>query len=168
MSERGRRIAVVGVGNILMGDEGVGVRVVEAVGKRSLPLDVECFDGGTAFPTLVGQLVRFDKLIVVDAIRGGETPGTTYRLSIEDAQSRGGAALSLHDVGVVETVLLQGLVAKIPKEIVFVGVEPEGIEPSLNLSAAVEARLDELVEMVLRELEKNGVQQGRPNDMECG
>ena len=81
-----KRIAVVGVGNILMGDEGIGVKVVEELRKERLPEGVELFDGGTAFHVLVDDLIDFDKLIIVDAVLGGESPGTIYRFEFGELE----------------------------------------------------------------------------------
>jgi len=138
-----------------MADDGVGVRVIEELGKKALPEQVALFDGGTAFPTLFYQLLAFDKLIVVDAARGGGAAGTIYRFGLTEASEKTGALLSLHDVGVVETLCTQRLVYDIPEEIVFFGLEPASIEPSLELSPTVGARLGQLVDAVLAELEED-------------
>jgi len=155
LSERKRRIAVVGVGNILMGDEGIGVKVVEELRRKELPERVELFDGGTAFHALIGELVNFDKLVILDAVKGGRAPGTIYRFEfkeIEEGEKETKTSLSLHDVGVIETLMLERLVHSIPEEIVFIGVEPERIELSMELSSVLKKKLPELVQMILEEL----------------
>ena len=155
MPERRRRTAVIGVGNVLMGDEGIGVRVVEALGQRGLPPGVELLDGGTAFHALTGELTEFDKLVIVDAVKGGGTPGTVYRFGLEELEKCETvvmAALSLHEVGVLETLKLERLVGQIPDEIVFIGVEPQRIEPSTKLSPVLQKKLPLAVQAVLEEL----------------
>lgn len=147
------RIAVVGIGNILMGDEGVGVKVVEELRREKLPEGVELFDAGTAFHALIGELVEFDKLVIVDAVKGGEPPGTIYRFELEEIENKGtGPGLSLHEVGVMETLILERLVHRIPERIVFIGIEPMRIELSVELSPVLKGKLPELVRLVLEEL----------------
>jgi hydrogenase maturation protease len=163
-------VVVVGVGNLLMGDEGLGVRVIQALEQSSLPDGVALLDAGTAFQALIGELAPFDKWIIVDAVSGGGRPGEIYRLEWEDLLEgvrQSGAMqafvpLSLHDLGVIETLLLERLVAQSspsPRsvempEVVVLGIEPERIELSLALSPAVERQLPELLQVVRDELER--------------
>jgi len=164
LSEPGKRIAVVGVGNILMGDDGVGVRAVEELRRENLPAQVTLFDAGTAFPTFFYQLVHFDKLIVIDAVKGGGAAGTVYRFGLEEVQGNDRVLLSLHDLGIVETLLLQRLIDESAEEIVFFGLEPARVQPSLKLSLTVKAKLRQLVDMVLQELEKDGARRVKYRD----
>jgi hydrogenase maturation protease len=156
LSRRAESTAVVGVGNILMGDEGIGVRVVESLMQEHLSEGIALFDGGTAFYALSGDLVGFRKLVIVDAVSGGGPPGTMYRFTLEDVENgteSTGVSLSLHDIGVVETLKLERLVHRIPEEVVFIGVEPDKVELSLKLSPLMQETLPALVRAVLGELE---------------
>jgi hydrogenase maturation protease len=163
------KTAVVGVGNLLMGDEGVGVRVIQALGQEPLPKGVALFDGGTAFHALTVELAVFEKWIIVDAVTGGGPPGEIYRLAWEQVlqgiKSRGSVqdlAVSLHDLGVVETLMLERFVDQVSpqprfsevSEIVILGIEPERIELSLELSPIVESKLPLLLQAVRDELER--------------
>ena len=165
--ERTRDTAIVGIGNILMGDEGIGVRTVEVLQDHALSPGTGLFDGGTAFQALIGELEGFDRLIVIDAIRGGEPPGTIYRFDLEDllegtedAEMSPGhpVSISLHDMGVLETLALERLVERasgirrIPANVVVVGIEPQRIELSIELSPTLKKRLPALVQTVLGEL----------------
>lgn len=159
MSEQKKKIAVVGVGNILMGDEGIGVRAVELLRKKELPEKVVLFDGGTAFHALIDELVNFDKLIIVDAMKSGVHSGTICRFELEDLdlcgeeiEEKRETTLSLHGVGILETLMLEKLVHSIPEEIVFIGVEPESIEFSMELSSTLKEKLPELIQIVCKEL----------------
>lgn len=147
-----RRIAVIGVGNILMGDEGVGVRVVEELGKLKLPEGVQLIDAGTAIHALMGRLSGFDKLVIVDAIKGGGPPGTIYRITLDEVKSDPPKPFSLHDLGVLETLRVERLIGDAPEEVVIVGIEPERVEPSLELSPLLKGKLPELIRAVLEEL----------------
>ena len=148
-----RRIAVIGVGNILMGDEGVGVRAVEELGRLKLPEGVQLIDAGTAIHSLMGRLSEFDKLVIIDAVKGGRPPGTIYRLALDEIESDPSRILSLHDLGVLETLRIERLIGDVPEEVVIVGIEPERVEPSLELSPVLRERLPELIRAVLEELE---------------
>jgi hydrogenase maturation protease len=167
--EQTSRTAVVGIGNILMGDEGIGVKAVWALERQSLAAGIELFDGGTAFQALTGQLVGFDKLIIVDAVHGGEPPGTIYRLGLEDvlenkrqtqAQPGSLSPLSLHDVGVIEALMMERLAATVSpghvtsdrQSTVIIGIEPAKIELSMELSPTLQHRLPAVVQTVLEEL----------------
>lgn len=159
-----RKTAVVGVGNLLMGDDGIGVRVIQALEREPLPRDVALFDGGTAFHALTGELASYQKWIIVDAVNGGGLPGEIYRLEWEQdlkgAQPFG--PVSLHDLGVIEALMLERLTdraAPTPRfsdvsEVVIVGVEPERVELSLELSPTLESQLPRLLQTVRRELER--------------
>jgi hydrogenase maturation protease len=154
-------VAVVGVGNLVMGDEGIGVRVIQALEQEPLPQGVATFDAGTAFQALIGALAPFAKWIIVDAVKGGGRPGDIYRLGWEDAvEGVRGRPLSLHDLGVIEALLLEQLVDRAsphpgfvePREVVFLGMEPGRIALSLELSPRVEQRLPELIRVVRDEV----------------
>ncbi len=150
-----KKVAVVGVGNILMGDEGAGIEVARELEKRVR--NVEIIDAGTAFFALVSEMDRFDKLIIVDAARGGKEPGTVYRFRLEDVRSTQ-PAVSLHDVGVVEALKLESLTGRIPEEVVFYGIEPCKVELSMGLSEVVRKKISYTAEAIVRELEADGIQ----------
>jgi hydrogenase maturation protease len=156
------RIAVVGVGNILMGDEGIGVRVVQALEKSSAKetkRGVEFFDAGTALHALLPQLEGYDRMIVVDTVQGGEAPGTIYRFTLEDLEKRrGGKAdglmMSIHEMDVEDTLSMARLTQKLPPEIIFIGVEPEKVELKEELSSTLEKRMGEYIRTVEQEIDR--------------
>lgn len=154
------RIVVLGVGNILLRDEGVGVRVVEELQRRySFPEHIRLVDGGTQGLWLMSTLQEADRLIVVDAILGRGEPGTLYRLEREDLPKGLRAKQSAHDSDLVEALNLCTLLESGPKSVVVVGVEPENIQPfGLEMTEAVAAKIDDLIDMVLKELRLLGVE----------
>ena len=114
------KIAVLGVGNVLLSDEGLGVRVVEEIRKRySLPEEVLLIDGGTLGIDLLYFLEGVERLLVVDAVLGGLPPGSLYKFKGEEVltyfKSR---KLSAHDIGIQEVLALADLTDRLPKEIV--------------------------------------------------
>jgi hydrogenase maturation protease len=171
LREPARKTAIVGVGNVLMGDDGIGVHAAWALERQSLPDGIELLDGGIAFPALAGQLTGFQKLIIVDAIQGGAPPGTIYRFGLGEilgqqrqiqAPSRPPGFLSLHDMGVIEALMLQQLAeststgrpATAWSSTVFIGIEPAKVEPYMELSPVLTQRLPALVETILAECTK--------------
>lgn len=143
---------VLGVGNILLGDEGAGVRVIEEIRKHELPEDVEVVDGGTLQLVLIDIIRGRKKVIVVDAVNGGEPPGSIYRFEAGDLQEASQQIGTVHDLGVVEAVFFLDLMQELPADFVFYGVEPQSFEPSLELTPDVAAALPRLTELVLQEI----------------
>ena len=118
------RILVLGLGNILMQDEGVGVRVVERLrdGYTFSP-NVELMDGGTLGIRLMNPILDTDRLIVVDAVRTGSSPGTIHRLSIGELRTKTKEKQSLHQVDFLETLQYVKLMGGLPSTVI-IGVEP--------------------------------------------
>ncbi len=153
------RIVVLGVGNTLLKDEGVGVRAVEELQKRYLfPENVSLVDGGTQGLWLMSTIQQADRLIVVDAVLGKEAPGTLYRLEKDDLPKALRLKVSAHDSDLVEALNLCGLLDQAPKSVVVVGIEPADITPyGIELTPVLVERMDLLVEAVLGELKVLGV-----------
>jgi len=160
-------IMILGVGNILFRDEGLGVRVIERLQQLyEFPEHVSVVDGGVLGLNLLGTIAEADKLIVVDAIRNGGSPGTLYRLSGDEIPKRIFAKNSLHQVDLLEALTLCQALDKVP-ETVIIGVEPEDIETlSIELTETLKARIDDLVLKVLKELARFGITPARKQDME--
>jgi hydrogenase maturation protease len=150
------RIVVLGVGNILLRDEGVGVRVVEELDRAFVfPENVRLVDGGTQGLWLMATLQESDHLIVIDAVLGRGKPGTLYRLEKSDLPKGLRAKQSAHDSDLVEALNLCELLGAGPKTVTVVGVEPEDIQPfGLELTETVAGKLGELAEKVLEELRR--------------
>ena len=147
------RVAVIGIGNVLMADEGAGVEALKLLNERGCPENVELIDAGTAFFAIVSDLKDFKKLIILDVARGDQPSGTVYRFGMDDVK-RGDVLISLHDIGVVDALRMETLVGKVPDDIVFFGIEPEKIALSMGLSPSVKQGLDHLVDRVMEELQQ--------------
>lgn len=152
-----KHIMVLGVGNILFTDEGLGIRVIEElINSYEFPENVSIQDGGVLGINLLGVISKADYLIVVDAIRNGETPGTLYRLEDDEIPKRILAKNSLHQVDFLEALTLCQALDKVP-ETVILGMEPKDIKSTgIELTFPVKKRLCDLVDMVLRELDRLG------------
>jgi hydrogenase maturation protease len=152
-----KRILVLGVGNILLKDEGVGVRVIERLqAGYTVSPNVELLDGGTLGIRLLEYITAADHLIVVDAVRNGQPPGTLYRLPAEDLPRCVSFKNSLHQTGLLETLAYAEMLEKRPSTVV-VGIEPADITPwGTELTPTLQERLPELVGKVLTEIVRAG------------
>ena len=145
-------MAIIGVGNVLMGDDGVGVHVVERLREGSLPEGVELHDAGTAIQDVLPQLTGCDRVIVVDAVQTGGAPGTVHAFDLgPEMIGSDGAALSVHDMDLVAALRFQMVVGEPVPSVRILGVEPREVTLSLELSDEVRARLPEVAELALRE-----------------
>lgn len=143
------RTAIVGVGNTLMRDDGVGVVVARALMDAGLPEGAEAIDAGTS-PDAAYELATADRVIVIDAARLGGDPGTVYRLTADEASTAGDGLRSCHDMGLVQMLLaLSG--RRIP-EVRILGVEPKEIDWGIGLSEEVAAAVPYIVEIVQQEV----------------
>lgn len=150
-SESTPRIVVIGVGNLLLKDEGIGIHAVQALQEQELPADVKLVDGGTS-PDLIAYTRAGDKLIIVDAAKAGGEPGTIYRFKPQDLADERASLASAHEMGVVENLKLMSLAGNEPKEIVIIGIEPGEIEFGTELSPGLQQKLPQIVEVVLKEM----------------
>ena len=148
---------VLGVGNILLRDEGVGVHVVEALKGQDSPPDVEVLDGGTASLELLNIMANRDRVIVIDAVEGGGEPGTIYRFTTDDIRYHSVTFTSLHQISLLETLTDARYLGIAPKTVIVLGVEPKGLSWGLDMTAEVAAVVPRVVELVLAELGGSGL-----------
>jgi hydrogenase maturation protease len=118
------RVVVIGVGNLLLRDEGIGIHTIKALEEINLHQDVKIIDGGTA-PDLIAYTEARDKLIIIDAAKAGGKPGTIYRFQPQDLATDRERVISAHELGVEQNLRLMALMGKKPSEIVIIGVEPK-------------------------------------------
>ena len=152
------QITILGIGNILLTDEGFGVRVIEKLfDEYAFADNVAVVEGGVLGIHLLGTLSKADHLIVVDAVKNKKAPGTLYRLEKDELPERILMKNSLHQTDFLETLTLCQMIDKSPETIVVLGAEPEDIEThGVELTPVVAARVDDAVAMVLRELDRLG------------
>ena len=150
-----RKVALIGVGNILLGDDGVGVHVVEYLRKKGKGKDVLLVDAGTAFFDVIYDLDGYDKVIIVDAVCGGEEPGAIYKIdpcSLITNIGKKNQGLSLHDYGIIEGLSFGKLAGINIGEVVIIGIEPEKIETFTGLSDTLSRKLESIVGVILEEI----------------
>lgn len=143
---------VVGIGNLLMQDDGAGVHAIRALEKLEFPDDVELVDGGTHSYDLIEEFCRAENLIIVDAMHAGGEPGTIYRAPLDELGLEPDVNItSLHEMHFVEAMKMTRMLGYNPSTTVF-GIEPAVIGVSMDLSPQVNEKLPRLVELIHQEI----------------
>ena len=152
------RVLVLGIGNLVMSDDGVGVKVVQQLQRLyRFAENVEIMDGGTLGLDLLPKLEGINHLIVVDAVETGRKPGTCVRLTGEELPIALETKVSPHQMGLKDLLSVARLLGHSPREMVLIGVQPGSIEMGTELTAEVEATVDSLIQNVLNELGSWGI-----------
>jgi hydrogenase maturation protease len=146
--------ALIGLGNPLRGDDGIGPRVIEELNRIELPAGVTALDGGTGGLDLLNALEGWARVIIVDAADVGREAGQFVRFAADQVRlAQADDPLSLHQAGLAEVLALAGaLERQLPPTVVF-GVQPERIGWAQGLSRPVEDALPALLEAILREVD---------------
>ena len=153
-----KRILILGIGNILMKDEGIGVHIVHQLQEQDLPDNVEVIDGGTAGLDILLSQEGLYKLVVIDAIKAGNKPGTIYKTKCLAPQfiagfSAGQSQISLHQLGLLDALAVAEKLNRAPEEVTIIGVEPEEIHLGLELSEPAKRSIPKVIEQVLEEIQ---------------
>ena len=152
------KVVVLGVGNIILADEGVGVRVVEAFERDyAIPEGVVVIDAGTSGMEMLEDLSHLDFLLVVDAIAAGKPPGTLVKLADDEVPVFFRRNLSPHGIGLSDVLASLEFMEAEPKETVILGVQPVSMELSTELTPTIAALVPELVAQVVSELSARGL-----------
>lgn len=139
---------VLGIGNTLLTDEGVGVHVLERLGAEPLPEDVELLDGGTLSFTLAGPIEEADALVVVDAANLKSSPGTLRVFEGEDMDAflMGNRKSSVHEVGLTDLRAIALLAGHWPRRRALVAIQPQAVDwgeaPTPAVADAIPAAAD--------------------------
>ncbi len=150
---------ILGLGNSLRGDDGVGPAVIEWLDRQALPPGVETIDGGTSGLDIVSMLMGRGRAIIVDAANVGQAPGQWVRFTPDVAHTPCAAqlkendtTLSLHSAGLAEALALGAALNVLPPTIMIYGVQPQNLDWSPQLSDVVQAAVIEVGQAILREL----------------
>lgn len=145
-------LLVLGLGNVLLGDDGAGITAVDHIARNyEVPDGVSLHDGGTLGMALLPLLTSAERVILVDAVAAQAPPGSLVRLTGEDVAHASLHRLSPHQVGVADLLDSARLVDRLPPVLVLLGVVPESIELEVGLSPPVAASIGELCELVVEE-----------------
>ena len=152
-------IVVLGVGNILLTDEGLGVQVVEDLkANYAFTPQISLIDGGTMGMELLTYMRGMKKILLIDAVNGGEAPGTIYEFPHRELEQYFTDHISVHEVGMQDILRIRAIQENPLEDAIVIGVEPESLDVGFEPSAPVQKALPEVKERVLRVLREWGVQ----------
>jgi hydrogenase maturation protease len=154
-----KKTLILGLGNILLGDEGVGVRVVERLlDLYHFPEGTQVLDGGTLALDLLPYVEDADRMVVIDAVDMRAEPGTVVRITDDEVPTFLSVKISPHQMGLADILSAARLRGLSPSELVLWGVQPEVMDTTLELSPPVAAQVDVLVDGVLADLSQWGIE----------
>jgi len=148
-----KEILVLGIGNTILKDEGIGVRVAEKMMEMSLPPEVEVMDGGIKGLDLLYYIEGRKKVIVVDAVKAGAPPGTLFRFTDNDIAAKKGIMRSAHGIDFSDVIAVARFTGTKPAEIIFLGIEPYDLSVSMELSPKIEEMIPILINLVMKEID---------------
>lgn len=151
------KTVVMGIGNLLLGDEGAGCRCIEELEKRyELPPEVECVDGGVCGYELLPIIEEAETLILIDALADGREPGTVILAEDEAVPRKMQTHGSPHQVGICEVLALARISGREPKRLLLFGIEPKRMELGIGLSPEAERGVEKALEAVVESLKDLG------------
>ena len=150
----GNKVVIIGIGNLLLMDEGIGVHVINELEKYELPQNIAIYDGGTGGFKLMDLMHGAKKVIFIDAVETGKAPGTITTFKSEDVVSTYHKKnYSLHDTDLLEVLKMAELLDNITK-INIVGVQPKTINYGTTLSKELKDSIPEIINTVFKEIEE--------------
>lgn len=154
-----KKITILGIGNILFSDEGIGVHLVHQLMEEWSHLEerVELVDGATDGLVLLDIVERSSHLIIIDSINAGKKPGTIIEVEQEEIPKYMGVKISLHQQSFMEVLALATMRGAIPEEMYMVGVQPLSLEWEVGLTPVVEEKLPQLKTLIQNRLQRWGV-----------
>ncbi len=152
------KITLLGLGNLLMRDEGVGVQAVRLLEERyELPPHLEVVDGGTSGLDLLPYIEGRDRVLVVDAVNFGREPGYIGVLENRELPALFARKDSLHHLGLQDVLAAAQLLEVAPREICLIGVQPLSLEIGLELSGLLQGQLELLLQRIITKLREWGL-----------
>lgn len=144
---------VLGIGNLLIGDEGVGCKAVDELNRRyQMPPELECIDGGTAGFELLSLMDGKDLVILIDALRNDMEPGTSVLVEGEDVPKVFLTSISPHQLGISDVLAAAQLTDCMPDKLFLYGIEPKELEVGIGLTPEVEAGMEKVISAVVEQL----------------
>jgi len=149
-----RKVLILGVGNILLGDDGFGVHLINSLADTPFPPNVQLLEAGTVSHQLIPLFRELDHLIIIDVVEAGDTPGSLFRFSPEDLQFAKEQMVSLHQISLIDVLTMAEMTGGRPRTVI-IGVQPQDVSTwSLELSGPLKAVLPKVRELVFEELKK--------------
>lgn len=156
-----KKIAIIGIGNLLIGDDGIGIHVVKELvenRRRSIPQGVEIYDGMTDSFLVLEQMEGADKAIIIDAcdMNAKDPPGSIKKFKFEFDKGKDedfeSMSLSLHDFDFFNALRISKHTHELPDEIIIIGVKPESIKYEMELSPRLEKAIPEIINIIFEEI----------------
>ncbi|WLR52939.1 HyaD/HybD family hydrogenase maturation endopeptidase [Bacillus tianshenii] len=155
-----KKITVLGIGNTLYTDEGIGVHVLPQLEKALNEFeDIEIIEGATDGIRLLEPVEDTDLLLIIDAINAGKEPGTLIVLRDDEIPSYFGIKMSIHQLGFQEVLHAARFRERLPEQMIMFGVQPDSLDFGIGLSEAVEEQIPALISSI-----KTQIQQWRSMD----
>ena len=155
--KRSKKIMIMGVGNLLLRDEGFGIHFVKELEKLELPQSVDVLDGGVLGPNLLGYIEDLEKLIVVDVVNANAKPGTIFKIKPEQIKEASQKYISsFHQIGILEVVEMAKILGKKLNTILF-AIQPKIIEMGMQLSKELKEKIPEMIKLVLNEIKISNI-----------
>jgi len=149
-----RKILILGVGNILLGDDGFGVHLINSLSDTPFPPNIQVLEAGTVSHQLIPLFRELDHLIIIDVVEAGDTPGSLFRFSPEDLQFTKEQMVSLHQISLIDVLAMAEMAGGRPKTVI-IGVQPKDVSTwSLELTEPVRAVIPKVKELIFEELKK--------------
>jgi hydrogenase maturation protease len=140
-----------GIGNILMTDDGVGVHAALELAKESWPENVTILEGGTFTQDIYYMFMEYDLLLVLDCVRAKHAPGTIYRLTEDDIKRNNDQRMSVHDIDLIDSLRMAEMAGKRP-DMVVIGIEPEAMDWSMEMTETLKGKFPKYLEHARKEL----------------
>ena len=148
------KVLILGVGNLLLRDEGFGVHAIRSLEESSFPENIKILDAGTISHQLIPLFHSIDYLIVIDVIEAGDKPGSIFKFSPDDVKFRSEQKLSLHQISLIDILQMAELTGAKPKTII-IGIQPKDISSwSLDLSDEIKDAIPRVKDLVFEELKR--------------
>jgi hydrogenase maturation protease len=152
-------ICVLGIGNILLSDDGVGVHVINRLNKEyKFPKSIRLIDGGTKGLDLLPFFEGNDRVLIIDAVDFKKEPGTIHIIDGEKVKGFLSSKLSVHQIGLPDMLLAAQLMGIAPSRVCLIGIQPKSTETGIELSDEVKAQMGLLVEKVIQKLREWGIE----------
>ena len=156
---QGKTIGILGIGNLLLGDEGFGVHCVQHIEQHyDIPENIRVFDGGTAGILLAPFIEECDKLYVLDVIDLEDEPGSVHLFTDEDVRAGDvQTRMSPHQIGMLEILDICRIRGKVPEHVEYITVVPQTLETGMELSPLIAERVTDVVDILFQSLAKLSV-----------
>ncbi len=149
-----QEVLILGVGNLLLKDDGFGVHLINALQDTAFPENVKVMEAGTVSHQLIPLLHEVDNLIIIDVVEANDTPGSLFRFSPDDMKFAVEQQVSLHQISIIDVLQMAELTGRKPKTVI-IGVQPKDVTSwSLELSDELKAVIPKVKDLIFEELKK--------------